>query len=61
MQYSFVSDFMTYLKIIKFYAKEKIVSPMQESIREFYTQFYDNNLNFWEIRDNNFKIEKQNK
>jgi hypothetical protein len=61
MQYSFVSDILTDPKISKLYAEGKIISPTSESIREFYTQFYDNNLNFWEIRDNNFKLEKQNK
>ena len=61
MQYSFVSNFLTDPKISKLYAEGKIISPTSESIREFYTQFYDNNLNFWEIRDNNFKLEKQNK
>ena len=61
MQYSFVSDILTNPKISKLYTEGKIVSPTSESIREFYTQFYDNNVNFWEIRDNNFKLEKQNK
>ena len=61
LQYSFVSDILTNDIAIEAYKKGKIITPTINAINSFHTQFSKNNREYWKIRADNIKIERENK